>query len=373
MRRFWSDVSGDAMKVALVHDWLIHMRGGEKVLESLAEIFPDATIYTLFTNRRLLSPRLQRMKIKTSFLQYLPGIRSYYRWLLPILPWVIRTLRIDEADLVISSSHCVAKGVKVPQGAIHACYCHTPMRYLWGFEEDYFNKFPNWLLRILKPILNRLREWDVATAKQVDHFFCNSETVRNRIQNIYGREAEVIHAPVDAEFYKPNSLPPGEKGQFYLVVSALVPYKRVDVVIEAFNGWDRNLVIAGDGPSRSEYEKLKKTENIRFLGTVTDDQLRHLYEQAKGLVFPQEEDFGIVPLEAQACGTPVIALARGGALETVKEGVFFQEQTAEAVRRAILEFESRRFESEALRRQALQFDKPHFKTKIRQAIQNVIH
>jgi glycosyltransferase involved in cell wall biosynthesis len=361
------------MRVALVHDWLIHMRGGEKVLESFAELFPEATIYTLFTNRKLLSASLQRMKVKTSFLQYVPGIRKIYRWLLPILPWVIRTIRIEETDLVISSSHCVAKGVRVPQGAVHVCYCHTPMRYLWGFEGDYFKKFPAWVRDLLKPVFERIREWDVSTAEQVHHFFCNSKTVQERIGRIYGRDAQVIHAPVDAGFYKPDSLPAEEKGRFYLVVSALVPYKRVDVVIEAFNGWDRKLMIAGDGPSRSEYEPLKKTENIQFLGTVTDETLRRLYEGAKALIFPQEEDFGIVPLEAQACGTPVIAFGRGGALESVNEGVFFHEQSAEAVRQAVLEFESKQFDTDALRRQALRFDKPVFKTKIKQAIENVIH
>jgi glycosyltransferase involved in cell wall biosynthesis len=361
------------LKVALVHDWLIHMRGGEKVLESLAEMFPEATIYTLFTDRSRLSPSLQRMKIRTSFLQYLPGIRRYYRWLLPVLPWVVRTLRVEEADLLITSSHCVAKGVRVPERAVHVCYCHTPMRYLWGFEEEYFSKFPKGMLTLLRPLFERLRKWDVATAQGVNHFLCNSNTVRERIRKSYGREAEVIHAPVDASFYQPDSLPAEAKGKFYLVVSALVPYKRVDLVIEAFNGWDRKLVIAGDGPCRPEYQKLAKTGNIRFLGTVSDEGLRSLYEEAKALIFPQEEDFGIVPLEAQACGTPVIALARGGALETVEEGVFFQEQTAEALRRAILQFEARQFDLEALRRQALRFDKPLFKTKMKQALENVIH
>lgn len=375
------------MKVALVHDWLIHMRGGEKVLEALAEVFPDATIYTLFSNRENLSPSLQCMKIKTSLLEGFPGIRLYYRWLLPLLPFFIRTLKIDEADLVISSSHCVAKGIQIPRGAYHVCYCHTPMRYLWGFEEDYFGNFPKWLLSFLAPIFDGLRKWDMETSRQVNAFLCNSENVRNRIQRVYGREAEVIHPPVNTETFNliplhPNPLPYGErgkdegevkKGYYYLIVSALTPYKRIDIAIRAFNGWNRKLQIVGDGPSKSRYASLVQTANIRFLGKVSDRELKRLYREAKAVLFPQEEDFGIVPLEAQACGTPVIAFARGGALETVEDGFFFHEQTPEALRQAVIEFEKKSFDPEALRRHVLRFDKEEFKNKIRRSIENVVH
>lgn len=361
------------MKVALVHDWTIHMRGGEKVLESLAEVFPDATIYTLFSNPGRLSPSLKRMKIKNSILQYLPGIQRYYRWLLPFLPFFIQTLRIQGADLIISSSHCVAKGVRIPRGAVHICYCHTPMRYLWGFQETYFGNFPKGLRLILQPFFGWLRRWDVDTAKKVDHFLCNSEAVRERISKIYGRDAVVIHPPVDGQFFKSDSLPKRDGEDYYLVVSALTPYKRVDLAVEAFNGFNRKLLVAGDGPSRRGCEKLAKTDNIRFLGNVSDEELNRLYVQATALIFPQEEDFGIVPLEAQACGTPVIAYAKGGALETVKDGVFFYEQTPQSIRKAVLEFESKRFNPGKLREQALRFDKRIFKNKIKLAIENVIH
>lgn len=359
------------MKVALVHDWLIHMRGGEKVLESLAEIFPSATIYTLFSYRKCLSPTLQKMKIKNSILQYFPGIRAYYRWLLPLLPFFIRTLRIQPVDLVISSSHCVAKGIRVPREARHISYCHTPMRYLWGFEEEYFGQFPKWLFSFLQPIFDSLRKWDIETSKRVDHFLCNSEAVRERIRKIYGREAVVVHPPVDTQFFRPNSKP--ERGDYYLIVSALTPYKRIDLAIEAFNSLERKLLIAGDGPLREPYERGVKKATIRFLGKVSDGKLRHLYTEAKALIFPQEEDFGIVPLEAQACGTPVIAYARGGALETVKEGVFFYEQSPEAIREAVIRFESKQFDPHSLRQEALRFDKTAFKTKIKQAIEDAIH
>ncbi len=362
----------DSLRVALVHDWLYHMRGGEKVLESFAEIFPSATIYTLFSNRSSLSPSLQRMKIKNSFLQLIPGIERFYRWLLPVLPLVVRTLRIKEADLVLSSSHCVAKGVRVPQGACHVCYCHTPMRYLWGFEREYFGGFPRFLRGLLRPLFEILRKWDVRTNEGVNHFLCNSETVRGRIQEFYRREAVVVPPPVGAEFFQPDSVS-GGCGDYYLIVSALTPYKRVDLAIEAFNHWDRKLWIAGDGPCRRRLERLAASSNIRFLGKVSDAELKRLYTEAKALVFPQEEDFGIVALEAQACGTPVIAFACGGALETVEEGIFFYEQTPEALRKAVLEFESKRFEPKRLQELARRFDKPAFNHKIRLAIENVIH
>ena len=358
------------MKVALVHDWLIHMRGGEKVLESLAELFPDATIYTLFSNRNQLSPSLKQMKIKNSFLHYLPKIQRFYMWLLPILPFVIRTLQIKTADLVISSSHCVAKGVKIPSGAVHICYCHTPMRYLWGFEGVYFENFPRWFLKIMEPVFSGLRNWDRQNSEHVQYFICNSENVRVRIKKIYGRDAIVIYPPVNTDFFKPAG---STNRIYYLVVSALTPYKRVDIVIEAFNRWDRQILIAGDGPNLEEWRNKAESQNIRFLGKVTDEKLRDLYSNAKALIFPQEEDFGIVPLEAQACGTPVIAFARGGALETVKDGVFFHKQTPQALREAIEKFESMTFDSQKLREQILQFDKKLFKHKIRQTIQNVVH
>ncbi len=345
------------MKVALVHDWLIHMRGGEKVLEALAEIYPEAVIYTLFCDRKHLSPTFTDRTIQTSFLQWLPGIRLYYRWLLPILPWVIKTLRIEEADLVISSSHCVAKGISVPVNAHHLCYCHTPMRYLWGFQDDYFRSFPFWIKPVLKWALGKLRRLDLATNSAVHAFVANSENVRERIRKFYAREAVVIYPPVDTQFYSPE----GEPQNYYLVVSAFVPYKKVDLVIETFNRLDRKLLIVGSGPLARAYQKLRRSERIFFLGSVQGKELRSLYARARALIFPTEEDFGIVPVEAQACGTPVIALAKGGALESVHAGVFFQEQTPEALRKAILEFEENVYERNKIPAGVKKFDRSHFK------------
>ena len=226
------------MKVALIHDWLIHMRGGEKVLEAIAELYPDATIYTLFCRREKLSPRLQQMKIKTSFLQNLPGVRGYYRWLLPWLPAIMRSVKIEKADLVISSSHCVAKSAVIPAGAYHICYCHTPMRYAWGFEEDYLRKYPFVMRILMKRILQRMRRADLEGNQSVHRFIANSKNVQDRIFRFYGRPADVIYPPLDFDSFHPD----GKPSDYYLVVSAFVPYKRVDLVIEAFNELNRKLL-----------------------------------------------------------------------------------------------------------------------------------
>jgi glycosyltransferase involved in cell wall biosynthesis len=358
------------MKVALVHDWLIHMRGGEKVLEGLAELYPDAVIYTLFYNRPTLSPSLQRMKIKASFLQSLPGIKKYYRWLLPILPWVIRTLKVDQADLVISSSHCVSKGIKKPAGALHVCYCHTPMRYLWGYEQEYFANFPFFLKPLLAPIKTYLKTFDLKSNEEVDQFIANAENVRKRIKTFYGRESTVIYPPLNTESYSAEvELASGGKNHYYLVVSAFVPYKRVDLVIEAFNRLNAPLKVVGGGPLEKAYQDLKKSSQIEFLGSVSDHELRKLYAGARAVIFPTEEDFGIVPLEAQACGTPVIAFGKGGALESVKHGHFFYEQTPEALCEAVKKFEDLKFDRSEVSHAVNGFSKQRFKEQIRAFIQ----
>ncbi len=357
------------MKIALVHDWLFHMRGGEKVLEAMAEAYPDATIYTLFYQREGLSPSLAKMPIKASFLQHFPGIKYYYRYLLPFLPQIIKTLKIDsDTQLVISSSHCVSKGIDIPAGALHICYCHTPMRYIWGFEEDYFSHIPSFLKPLLYWLTGRLRKWDVASNSSIHQFVANSENVRKRIQDFYQRDAEVIYPPLDASFYQPS----GTASDYYLVVSAFVPYKRVDLVIEAFNELDRKLLIVGSGPKKEAYHRLRKTEKITFLGSVPSPELKKLFAQARALIFPTDEDFGIVPLEAQSSGTPVIAYGKGGALESVKTGVFFNEQTPEAIRAAVLDFESKTFDRSTIPAKVLSFDKSQFKERLQSLVNRLI-
>lgn len=352
------------MRVVLVHDWMIHMRGGEKVLEALAELYPDAVIHTLFCDRKKLSPVFQNRRIQTSFLQKLPGIKAYYRYLLPLLPWMIRTLPIEgPVDKVISSSHCVAKGIRIPAGAVHICYCHTPMRYLWGFEKDYLGNIPNLLQPLVEWVKSRLKKFDLDSNRSVDAFIANSRYVQRRIENYYGRQAEVIYPPVDLSFYEKNSIE-NTPTHYYLVVSAFVPYKRVDIVIEAFNRMDRKLLIVGNGPLEKNYRRLRKNSNIYFLGAVSNAELSKLYHQAKAVIFPTEEDFGIVPLEAQACGTPVIAYAKGGALESVKHGVFFEDQTPESLQQAIENFETLNLDRSVIPDAVRHFSKERFKQQI---------
>lgn len=357
------------MKVALVHDWLIHMRGGEKVLDGLAELFPGATIYTLFSDRKKLSPNLQRLRIKNSFLHYLPGVRYYYRWLLPFLPLVIRSLKIDQdTELVISSSHCVAKGVRRSACAVHVCYCHTPARYLWGFEDVYFKRYFWPVRKLIHFLLGFLRDWDLRSNNAVDFFIANSECVRERIAKFYKRDAVVVNPPADTEFYKIGS----GKEDYYLAVSHFVPYKRIDLVIEAFNTLDRRLFVVGSGPLERRYNRLRQSGKIFFLGAVSDQELRTLYAAARAVIFPAEEDFGIIPVEAQACGTPVIAYGKGGSLETVKSGIFFDAQTAEAVKNAVERFETHSFDPALVRSRVEGFGKNDFLSKIRTVVQEAL-
>ena len=370
------------MKVALVHDWLIHMRGGEKVLDALAELYPDATLYTLFSDKKRLSPNLVRLKIKNSFLQYFPGVKHYYRWLLPILPWAIRSMKVEDADLVISSSHCVAKGIRMPETAYHSCYCYTPMRYLWGFQDVYFGQYLLPLRSIINTVFYFLKRWDLETNKRVDLFVTSSEYIKERIKTVYQRDAVVVHPPVETDFFKSaDDNPSLQKGEaifgndteanldYYLAVSHFVPYKRLDLVIEAFNRLERRLVVIGSGPLASQYQKLRKNDQISFWGGVSDEALRRTYSSARALIFPTEEDFGIVPLEAQACGAPVIAFRKGGALETVKSGVFFDEQTPEAIREAVVRFEGQSFDRAEVSQKVQGFGRKYFLLNMKKVIE----
>ncbi len=345
------------------------MRGGERVLEAIAEVYPQATLYTLFCDRSRLSPALQKMKIRTSFLQHIPGIRTFYRWLLPILPMMIRTLKIEpDTNLVISSSHCVAKGVPIPKGAVHICYCHTPMRYAWGFEDEYFGHFPGPLRILIQNIMKFLRAWDLAANSNVNFFIANSENVRSRIRKFYQREAEVIHPPVEIDRFRCLDL----EGEYYLVVSAFVPYKRVDLAIEAFNHLDQPLIVAGSGPLKARYQSLAKSPKIQFLGNISDEALAAVYSKAKALIFPTEEDFGIVPLEAQACGVPVVAYGRGGALESVKSGIFFERQTADSLREAVLKFEKNDYNRAQTALRVQSFSRERFQNHLKKFIRETL-
>lgn len=321
--------SWKSLRVVLSHDWLTGMRGGERVLEILCNGFPDAPICTLIHNPESVSAAINRHAIHPSALQRVPGIASHYRRWLPLFPAAVSHLRPPDADLLVSTSHCVAKAVTPPAGAKHLCYCFTPMRYAWTFYEEYFGRNPLKAM-VCKPLLAGLRRWDRRTAGRVDRFVAISRHVQQRIRDFYGRESDIVYPPVDTEFYTPTA---GRVGDFDLVVSALVPYKRVDLAVRAYTRSGRSLKIVGVG---SEYPRLRALAgpNVHFLEWQSDEAVRDLYRTCRCLVFPGEEDFGIVPLEAQACGRPVVAYGKGGARETVVDGVtglFFDAQTEDAV------------------------------------------
>jgi len=354
-------------RVALVHDWLTGMRGGEKCLEVLCRRWPHARLFTLLYRPGAVSQAIERLAPRTSFLQHLPHVHRYYRYLLPIMPAAAATWRVRPADLVVSFSHCVAKSVKPPAGAAHICYCFTPMRYAWHMRESYFGgRVAGLKAKAVAWMLAALRDWDRRTAERVTHFVAISQTVQRRILECYSRQSEVIYPPVDIDFYTPAPLP---RENYYLAVSAFAPYKRLDLAIDACNQLRRHLVIIGEGQDQARLRALAGP-TVRFLGWQSDAVIRDHFRRCRALLFPGEEDFGIVPVEAQACGTPVIAFGRGGATETVlplggrrePTGVWFEEQSADALIDAITRFEAHadQFEQSAARKQAVRFNLGRF-------------
>lgn len=359
------------MRVALVHDWLTGMRGGEKVLAELCAMFPDAPVYTL-VHREGTTPRISEgRRVVTSAIQRAPFGRTHHRYYLPLFPLAVRGLKIaGPVDVVISSSHAVAKAVGVPASARHVCYCHSPMRYIWDERGDYFSFGRSRYLRrlALAPWRGMLRRWDRATAANVDTFVANSEYVRGRIREIYDRDAVVVHPPVDTDFFTPGD---SERDDAALVVSALVPYKRVDLAVRAFSRAGRRLRVVGSGTERRALERIAGP-SVEFLGAVLDERLRELYRTSRMLVFPGREDFGMVPVEAQACGLPVVALAEGGALETVVDGetgVLFAEQTVDGLLAAVERADSLAFDSDALRRNAERFSRSRFRHQFQKVLE----
>ena len=373
------------MKIAIVHDWLTGMRGGEKCLEVFCGIFPHADLFTLLHIPDKVSPLIESMSIHTSFLQHLPFVKTRYRYYLPLMPMAVERLDLKGYDLVISSSHCVAKGVRLDPQTVHICYCYTPMRYIWDQYDQYFKagNSPKLTSFIMKLMVSGLRRWDVQSSKRVNRFIAISRHVQKRIKDYYNCESEVICPPVNTRFYAPTGEPSED---YFLIVSAFAPYKRLDLAVEAFNKLGYPLKIVGEGQDSDRLRKIAGP-NVRFLGRLSDVEVRSCYARCRAFVFPGEEDFGITPLEAQAMGRPVIAFARGGALETVvpdrqtwtpetgvpeeqtlrPTGVFFQNQTPDELCAAIKHFVAieSRFDPASIRRHALQFDLDIFTDRMR--------
>ena len=350
--------------VALIHDWLTGRRGGEKVLEVFAEIYPDAPIYTLFHFPGSQIPDIENKRIVSSFVQKLPFLKKRYRFYLPVFPMAIELFDLQEYDFLISSSHCAAKGAIPRPDALHISYVHSPMRYAWNQYSSYFSpeKLGFFSRRIIPPIIHRLRIWDESSSHRVDHFVANANAVADRIHRYYRRIADVVHPPVDTDFFRPGEV----EEDYFLIVSALVPYKKIDLAVEAFNRTDHRLKIVGQGP---EYRKLKKSAkpNVEFLGSVSDDDLLQIYQRSRALIMPGEEDFGINSLESQACGVPVIALRRGGAKETVlhgETGFLYDDPRREGLRTALDKFKDMNFNKTTIRENAVKFSRDSFKTKI---------
>lgn len=351
------------MRIALVHDFLNQFGGAERVISALNELYPDAPIYTSICDEKRLPENFRKMEIHASWMQNLPFVFQLFKLYILLYPVAFEQLDLSGYEVIFSSSSAFAKGVRKREGQLHICYCHTPARFIWRYE-DYVKRemLPAWIKEILPFFLEPIKKWDLQNTRGVDHFIANSRTVAERIMKIYGRESVIINPPVDLDFFRPASV----DRDYYLVVSRLNPYKRIDIAVEAFNELDLPLKIIGDGPDRRVLEKAARP-NIEFLGRRSDFEVAGYLAECRALIFTGEEDFGIVPLEAMASGRPVIAYRAGGVEETVvegKTGLFFDSQTARGLAQAVKRFRFEIFDKSGIREHARQFDKKAFKQKI---------
>jgi glycosyltransferase involved in cell wall biosynthesis len=364
------------VKTALVCDWLTGMRGGERCLDAVCQLFPDADIFTLVHSRGDVSQNIESHKIITSYIQKLPG--KNFRIYLPLFPHAIQQFDLSGYDLILSFSHCAAKGVKVPEKVPHICYCHTPMRYAWNMRDEYLRHSSLLKKYMAQLILDYLKNWDRETSSSVTHFIANSRNVQNRIKQAYNRDSIVIYPPVNCNRFNISNRNYG----YYLIVSAMVPYKRIDIAIRTFNTINRKLLIVGKGPELKNLKKIAKS-NITFIESASDENIVTSMRNCRALIFPGEEDFGIVPLEAQASGKPVIAFGKGGALETVigidqfpenATGIFFFEQEPQALQQAISFFEQHedKINPEKCRENAMKFDTPVYQASMKAYVSSVI-
>ncbi len=353
------------MKCALVYDWLVTRGGGEKTLSVIEELYP-APIHTLVHDPKGLP--LEGRTIHTSFLQSMPFAKRLYRYYLPLFPFAIEQFDLSGYDLILSTSHAVAKGVLTHAQQLHLCYCLTPMRYAWDLTHRYLEGIGKWQKRFAKPALHYLRNWDIASLNRVDHFAAISQYIAQRIKKVYGKEATVIYPPVETDRIPFSSI----KEDYYLTISRMVPYKKIDLIVEAFSHLpEKKLLVVGDGPEMGKI-KAKAGKNVELLGWQSDQRIGELLAKAKGFLFAAEEDFGIVVVEAQAAGTPVIAFGKGAALETVipgKTGLFFPEQTSASLIQTLRQFESREFDPEQIRHQAQRFNRERFKIEFKQFVE----
>ena len=365
------------MKIAFICDWLTGMRGGERCLEAMCELYPNANIFTLVHFPGTVSEIIESHNIYTSYIQRLPGDTKTFRRYLPVFGNAIRKFNLSKYDFILSFSHCVAKNVKVPKGIPHICYCHTPMRYAWHMRNEYLNSYKGLKKLAAEIMLDYLKNHDRKAAAGVTHFITNSKNVQKHIKTAYSRDSIVIYPPVECNRFAISQVNDG----YYLIVSALVPYKKIDLAVKAFSNTNRRLLVIGKG---LELKNLKAmaSDNITFIENASDKEVTEYMKKCIALIFPGEEDFGIVPLEAQACGKGVIAFGKGGALETVRcceqenepSGLYFHEQSGKALIQAVEKFERIRVKiiAENCRKNALRFDRAIYKKKMYNFIERFI-